>query len=131
MASLARVMNLPPKAVIDPAKATVDMDTVRAVITIRFHVMAHNARDVMLPVWVAEYHRAQDATATWMKRARRPLVRNEALMPERDRHVLTQVCESSYEVHVGYWYKQRLTLICEDAGTIQVSLLHALQTWCN
>jgi len=131
MARLARVKKLPPKAVIDPAKATVDMDTVRAVITNRFHVMAHYARDVMLPVWVAEYHRAQDATATWLKRARRPLVRNDALLTERDRHVLTQVFDSSNELHVVYSYKQRLMRIWEDAGTNQESLLHALQTWCK
>ncbi len=131
MARLARVKKLAPTAVIGPVKPTVDIDTVRAVWANRFQVMARFSKDVMVPVFVAECRKAQDATATWLKRARKPLVRNDALLSERDRHVLTKALSSSDDLHLVYGYKKRLQQIWERAGASQESLVTALQAWCR
>ena len=131
MARLARVKKIAPTAVIGPAKHAADMDTLRAVVKNRFEVMAHYAQDVVSPVWMNECRRARDASATYLKRARKPLVRNDALLTERDRQVLNQALDSSEDLQLVYSYKARLLRIWEEAGTNQESVLHALQTWCR
>jgi stearoyl-CoA desaturase (Delta-9 desaturase) len=131
MARLARVKKRAPTVIIGQAKPAVDMDTLRAVIKNRFQVMARYTRDVMLPVCVTECRQARDATALWLKRARKLAVRNEALLTERDRRVLAQALESSDDLHIVYSYKERLLRIWQDSGTSQESLLHVLQTWCR
>jgi stearoyl-CoA desaturase (delta-9 desaturase) len=118
-------------AIIDPAKPAVDMDTLRAVLKNRFHVMSRYARDVMLPVCAAECHRAHDAAALWLKHARGLLMRNDVLLTKRDRTVLAKALDSSDDLHVVYSYKERLLRIWEDSSANQESLLHALQTWCR
>lgn len=131
MVHLAKVKKVSPTAIIGPAKPAVDVDTLRAVIKNRFQVMALYARDVMLPVCVAEYRQAQDATATWLKRSRKLLARNEALLTEDDRQVLSRALSSSDDLHMVYSYKERLLRIWQNSGANEESLLYSLQSWCR
>ena len=79
---LARVKKVAPEPVINPGKHTVDMETVRAILVNRFHVLSHYARDVVMPVLREELHRADQSCRRLLRRARRPLVRGEAVMSE-------------------------------------------------
>jgi stearoyl-CoA desaturase (Delta-9 desaturase) len=89
---LARVKKIPPELTCDHAKQHIDLDTVRAVITGRFVVMAQFAREVMKNVHREELKkidRADRESWTLIKRARRLMVREAAQLDET-RHQLLQ-----------------------------------------
>ncbi|NIO40090.1 MAG: hypothetical protein GTO41_07805, partial [Burkholderiales bacterium] len=70
--------------------------------------MADFSKNVILPVCAAECRKAQQASASWLRGVRRLLVRNRALLNERERHTLTQALDSSDQLTVVYRYKERL-----------------------
>ena len=127
---LARVKKLAGKPQLGQPKATLDMDTVRAVLTHRFQIMAHYSREVLLPVCRTELEHAGASSRDWLKRARKVLVRNEQLLNSRDHKVLSHALGSSEKLHLVYSYKQRLQQIWERSGEGQPPL-SALQEWCR
>ncbi|HKJ21765.1 MAG TPA: fatty acid desaturase [Gammaproteobacteria bacterium] len=131
MAGLAQVKKVAPTAIVGPVKPAVDLDILRAVTKNRFQVMARYAGDVLLPVCAAECRQAQAATAIWLKRARKLLVRNHVLLTDRDRCVLERALGSSADLQVVYTYKERLWRIWEESGANEERLLYALQSWCR
>ncbi|MEX0607437.1 MAG: fatty acid desaturase, partial [Halofilum sp. (in: g-proteobacteria)] len=79
---LAKIKRVAPSPTIDPAKTTVDYETVKAVVVARMHVMRTYATRVTLPVLRAELQRADDQYRALLKRAKRALVRDESRMDE-------------------------------------------------
>ncbi|MEW6354320.1 MAG: fatty acid desaturase [Pseudomonadota bacterium] len=128
---LARVKKVAPKPVVVAHKHAVDMDTLRALITNRFRVMSHYARDVLAHVHREELRRADLATRALLKRARALLVREESLMDEEAKQKLETVLRHSQSLHIVYQYKQRLQEIWKRSTETQENLLHALQEWCR
>ncbi len=128
---LARVKKVAPEPVMVPAKPMIDMDTVRAVITHRFRVMAHYAEDVLERVHKEEVRLAHGAYRAMLKRAKALLVREESLMNEEAKHRLQRVLSVSQRLEIVYQYKQRLQEIWQRSTATQEHLLHALQEWCK
>lgn len=128
---LAHVKKVAPEPVMVPAKPMIDMDTVRAVITHRFRVMAHYAEDVLERVHKEEVRLANGAYRAMLKRAKALLVREESLMNEEAKHHLQSVLSVSQRLEIVYQYKQRLQEIWQRSTATQEHLLHALQEWCK
>ena len=128
---LARVKKIAPEPVMVPAKPMIDMDTVRAVITHRFRVMAHYAEDVLERVHKEEVRLANGAYRAMLKRAKALLVREESLMNDEAKHHLQSVLSVSQRLEIVYQYKQRLQEIWQRSTATQEHLLHALQEWCK
>ncbi|MBI3345470.1 MAG: transposase [Gammaproteobacteria bacterium] len=128
---LARVKKVAPEPVIVTAKPMIDMDTVRAVITHRFRVMAHYAEDVLGRVHKEEVRLANGTYRAMLKRAKALLVREESLMSEEAKHRLQSVLSVSQRLEIVYQYKQRLQEIWQRSTATQEHLLQALQEWCK
>jgi stearoyl-CoA desaturase (delta-9 desaturase) len=128
---LARVKKVASEPVIVAAKPMIDMDTVKAVITHRFRVMAHYAEDVLERVHKEEVRLANGAYRAMLKRAKALLVREESLMSEEAKHRLQSVLSVSQRLEIAYQYKQRLQEIWQRSTATQEHLLHALQEWCK
>jgi stearoyl-CoA desaturase (delta-9 desaturase) len=128
---LARVKKLAPRPVFDFRKAHVDLDTVRAVISNRMHVMAHFTRDVVSRVVKEEKARADRASRRLYKRSRRLLTRYEGLLDTHARQRLNDVLEQSRALSVVYEFSQRLQAIWHQKTASQENLLQALQDWCR
>lgn len=128
---LAKVKKIAPEPVINPAKQTADMETVKAILVNRLHVLSHYAKDVVVPVLREEAHKADESWRHLLKRARSTLVRGDAVMGEDDKTHLQAALNRSQKLSTVYEYKTRLQELWQRTHTSQDSLLHHLQEWCK
>lgn len=128
---LARPKRVPPKPRVVQNKTTVDADTVRAILTNRFLVLAYYSRDVILPVFRDECFRASEAGRSMLRRARTLLVREQSLVDASGQARLTTVLEQYRSLHVVYQFRLKLQNIWAKSTASQAELLEALQDWCK
>jgi stearoyl-CoA desaturase (Delta-9 desaturase) len=128
---LAKVKKVAPEPVINPAKQAVDMETVRAVLVNRFHVLSHYARDVVTPVLREELHKADQSCRRLLRRARRPLARGDAVMDEDAKGRVQEALNRSQTLTTVYEYKKQLQALWQSHFSSQDNLLHHLQEWCK
>ena len=131
---LARVKKIPPELACDYTKQRIDLDTVKAVFSARFLVMAHFAREVMRRVHREELKKADRADReSWalLKRARRLMVREAARLDEISRKRLHKALEINGTLKTVYDMKQKLVDIWGRRVSTQEHLIQALQEWCR
>jgi stearoyl-CoA desaturase (delta-9 desaturase) len=128
---LARVRKVAANPLLDPSKSTIDRDTVVAVVTNRFQVMAHYSREVLARVYREEARRRMAAGKRLSRRLRHLLTRDEALLDEHGRRQLDVMLKDSHSLQTVYRYKQALQAIWRRSTDSQDHLLHLLQEWCR
>jgi stearoyl-CoA desaturase (delta-9 desaturase) len=128
---LAKVNTVSPKPVIGPAKPVIDMDTLGAVLTNRFQVMASYYKNVVVPVLSEEVKKANTSSHELLKRAKGLLVREESLLSDHAKQKLESALSVSQKLHLVYSYRQKLEQIWNRRGVSQENLLKALQEWCK
>jgi stearoyl-CoA desaturase (delta-9 desaturase) len=132
MLGLAKVKKLAPKPLIDHSKRTIDKDTVMALVTNRFQVMSDYAREVVKQVYKEEVRKTSNsALRRQLKRARKFLARNEALIDDKARLSLQSALSQSKALDTVYEYKQRLLNIWASTTASQEQLLKDIQEWCR
>ncbi len=126
---LAKVKKTAPKPVIDAAKQNrnIDMETLRAVIRSKMHVMADYAKCVIKPVLKEE--QAQGKAV--FRQARKALTRESSRMNDGDRVHLQHALDGSLELRKVYQFRQQLLEIWERTYGTQEKLLQALRDWCQ
>ena len=107
-----------------------DLDTLKAVLSNRFQVMASYAKTVVARVH-AEELRKGDADRGRLKSARRLLIREESLLSSEAKTRLQNALAESQALAVVYEYKQRLQAIWQERSMTQENLLQALEDWCR
>lgn len=128
---LAKVKRLPPTLQVNPNKAHIDMDTVSALISNRFQVMARYSREVILPVWREEKDKARMLSNDLYRKAKVLLVRSESLVNEQDKQKIAQVLENHQALSLVYQYRLKLQDIWSRTTSSQRELLDSLQEWCK
>jgi len=131
---LARVKKIPPELTYDKAKDHIDLETVKAVITARFVVMAQFAREVMARVHRDELRNldpSDKTRLTLLKPVRRLMVREPRLLDEAARARLQKALEQNQTLHTVYTMKQKLADVWQRSATTQENLIQALQDWCH
>jgi stearoyl-CoA desaturase (delta-9 desaturase) len=128
---LARVKKVAPRPVLLPAKDSIDMDTVRAVVMNRMYVMADYARLVIRPVLRQERRQAEGSCRRYLRRARRLLTREAAMIDQRGRGRLDEILRQFSSLRTVYEYRQQLQAVWARKTTSQETLLAALQDWCR
>jgi stearoyl-CoA desaturase (delta-9 desaturase) len=128
---LAKPKRVPPKAEIKKGKTTIDVDTLKAILTNRFQVMAHYSKDVILPVLREERHRAGMASQNMLKRVRKLLVRDASLIDQSGKQDLDGVLKKHHALDVVYQYRMKLQNIWAKSAATQKELVEALQDWCR
>ena len=128
---LAKIKKVAPEPVINSAKQSVDMETVRAILVNRLHVLSHYAQDVVVPVLRAELHQEDESCRRLLRRARRPLVRGEAVMDEEAKSRVQAALNLSQTLTTVYEYKKRLQQLWQNRFSSQDRLLHHLEEWCK
>jgi len=127
---LARVKKMPPKAVIVPGKSLADTETLAAVISNRFQIMSHYARNVLAPVHKEELQRVDAAQHNLLKRAKSLLIREESRLSAEARQHLEDVLKNNQALDTVYRYKLRLQALWQERSASQEWLVQALQEWC-
>jgi stearoyl-CoA desaturase (delta-9 desaturase) len=125
---LCRVSRVAPEPRFAPAPRPVDMETLRAVLQNRMHVLRDYTRRVTLPVLDMERQaRRGDAL---MRTARRLLVRWPGLLDEASKLRLAKLLESSPALHTVHDYRRQLVGLWQQANVSNERLLKELREWC-
>ena len=128
---LAKVKKLAPRPIINTNKHCIDCETLRAVISNRFHVMAHYTHDVIKRVYKEEAAKANRKTRILYSRRKKLLIRHELLMDKRAKQRLAVMLKENQRLREVYEFSQKLQQIWQWKLANQESLLEALQEWCR
>lgn len=132
MLKLATVKKLPPKLKIILDKETIDLETLKALLTNRLHVMANYTKEVILPV-LKETQKQQPATQniSTFRKIKRLLKRSDHLLDESGKQSLSRFLEDKHSLKEAYHYREKLQSIWSKTTATQKELIDALQEWCK
>jgi stearoyl-CoA desaturase (Delta-9 desaturase) len=128
---LAKPKRTAPTAQLIKSKSVVDIDTLKAVLSHRFQVLAHYSKDVIMPVLREERRRAGQASQHVLKRVRKLLVRDALLINPAAQQHLEGVLEKHNSLRVVYQFRLKLQAIWAKSTATQKELLESLQEWCR
>ncbi|HEX5339503.1 MAG TPA: fatty acid desaturase [Gammaproteobacteria bacterium] len=127
---LAKVRRVAPTPVLN-ASSHIDLETVRAVIVNRLHVLRQYSHDVMHPVLAAEKQKASATGRALLARARRLLVREETLLDAGARVRLQKTLAESQALQTVYEFRQRLQALWDNQTLSNERLLAQFKDWCT
>lgn len=129
---LAKVRRTVPQPVIAAMDTpAVDLETLRAVIINRMHVLRDYGKRVVVPVLDGEARRHEDAQ--WrrvLRRARKLMIRSPQLLDEPARAQLGDVLESSERLKKVHEFRERLRQIWSGGAVSHERLLGMMRDWC-
>lgn len=129
---LAQVRRVAPKPVILSNKDNIDMDTLRAVIVSRLHIMAQYAKSVTIPVFKEQLGKADAPYRRLLKQVHNALIREESRVDDLAMSRLQHVLSQSDALETVYEFRHRLQkLWSRRAYTNHEKLLQGLQEWCQ
>ncbi len=128
---LARVRRVARAPGLDAAKTAIDLETVKAVVTHRMHVLANYTRDVIRPVAVAEFCRSEKHCRKMARQAKKLLRRDETSLDPVNRQRLQTILEQSQVLAKVHRSRQQLKQVWERTASSQEALVAALQQWCR
>lgn len=128
---LVRIKKVAPRPASLDGKRNIDMDTLRAVIVSRLHVMARYASTVMLPVVNEQLGKADAQCRAALLQARRVLARDESRIDARARESIEQALKQSEALKTVYEYRKRLQALWSRSYASHEKLLQGLQEWCQ
>jgi stearoyl-CoA desaturase (delta-9 desaturase) len=125
LCAVRRVAPTPNHAI---APRVVDIDTLKAVLQNRMHVLRDYTRQVTLPVLRMEKQaRGRDKK---LRRARRLLVPRPTLLGEASRDRLTQLLDDNTALKTVYEFREQLVALWEQANVSNDRLVKQLKEWC-
>jgi len=130
LAGLARIKKVAPRLQLDAGRDVIDLDTVRALIVNRMHVLRAYTRSVTIPVFRSELRQLGASESNPFRRAKRLLVRNAALLDEASRQRLAQVLERSHSLRTVHEFRERLQALWNTANVSNDRLIVQLREWC-
>lgn len=123
---LAKVNRVAPQPLEQPHRKHIDLETVRAVITNRMHVLRNYTLHVTLPVWRAEFQRAGDRLSRGIKKL---LVREPLLLDAQAQSKLKAVLERHQTLNTVYEARERLRQLWAGSVISNEALVANLKEW--
>jgi stearoyl-CoA desaturase (delta-9 desaturase) len=127
---LARIKKVAPRLWLNRHKPEMDLDTVRAVITHRLHILSRYASSVVARVYREEKNKANLATRKLLKHNRRLITCPAIHLDDRARLKLEELLSNNQAMRVIYEFHQRLQALWNEKTASHETLLKALQEWC-
>lgn len=128
LANPKRVLNKPKMLL---SKNHIDTETLKAVISYRFQLMARYTREVVIPLLHEEKKRAGKTSRVLLRRAKVILIRDSSLMKSSQKLRLATLLENFQSLRVVYQFRIKLQDIWSRSTASQKELLEALQEWCQ
>lgn len=128
---LAEVKKLAPQLVANRADKKVDTETLRAVITSQWHVLADYAQRVVSRVHRDEVRRADSHAQGELKPLKRLISRSERFMADHERLVLSAGLAKNRTLATVYQFQQRLRALYTQRSASHEGLLEQLEQWCH
>ncbi len=131
---LAKVKKVAPEPVRDASSNQIDLETLRAIIVNRMHVLRDYTREVTLPVLKREKAEARNDSERWAlwRRAKRLVVRQPALLDESAHERLRALLSDSKALATVHQFRLRLQELWSGAQNVSnEKLLASLKQWCH
>lgn len=129
---LAKVRRVAPVPVVEPGRRSIDLETARAIIVNRMHVLRAYTRTVTLPVFKRELAELKRRGMSLPSRARKLLIRQPALLEPGADDRLRELLESSQALKTVHEFRERLRTLWDGASLISNERLIAqLKEWCQ
>jgi len=128
---LAKIRRVAPEPVFRTGIKQMEMDTVKAIISSRLHVLDNYARSVMKPVHANTLKTLNKSERKPLKQVARDLFRGQAMLDDAARLKVAAALNGSDALRTVYEFQDRLQAIWLAAGANQDALKHALQDWCK
>lgn len=123
---LAKVLRVAPAPVRVAARKHVDLETVRAVIVNRMHVLRDYARHVTIPVFREQLCAAGGSLSRRMKKL---LVREPVLLDKLAQSRLREVLDNNHALQTVHDFRERLRLLWNGSNMSNEKLLQHLKDW--
>jgi stearoyl-CoA desaturase (Delta-9 desaturase) len=130
---LAQVKKLAPKVRIESSKPACDLQTLQAVITHRYDVLARFTRSLR-STWGEELRRLRQSHplhAVDLAKVKAWLHLDEKFVPMHDRIKLQKVLDTSRVLKTIYTMRQELAAVWQRSSSTKEQLVTQLQDWCN
>jgi stearoyl-CoA desaturase (Delta-9 desaturase) len=129
---LASVKKIAPVASFSRATSTIDIDTLRAVVTNRFHVLKLYGRRVIAPVLIGHAEGERSFPRRQLARVRKLMIRENSGQPDdpSTRQWLDNALKHNQTLQTVYTFMQRLKALCAQTTGKTESDLKRLQAWC-
>ena len=128
---LARIKKIAPRLQVDQHKLEVDLDTLRAVIANRFHIMSRYTKSVVSRVSKEEKYNLDSTSQKLLKRCRRLITLPVTRLDESSRQHLDELLQRSDTMQIVYDFGQRLQALWMEKTASHEYLLDALREWCE
>ncbi len=121
---LAKVRRVAPTPSVDVERRQLDLDTVKAVIVARLHVLRDYTSHVTLPTVKSEIAEAG-------RKARMLFVREASLLDEKARHSLNLLLEKNERLKTVHDFRERLQKLWESSTLSNEKLVESFRHWCE
>ena len=128
---LVRIKRLPPEVLRIEGKHEIDLDTIRAIISDRFRVMARYRRMVVEPIARTELERAEPTARDILARAKSLLWRTDALDNDDERELRSRLLHCSETLRTIYEKRVELQRLWEMRTANIEELAGGLRDWCR
>jgi stearoyl-CoA desaturase (delta-9 desaturase) len=123
---LARVIRVAPEPARVAPRSHIDLDTVRAVIVNRMHVLREYTRNVTIPVFRQEL---RDAGGKLSRRVKKLLVREPVLLDNAAQSKLKEVLATNQMLNTVHDFRERLRVLWNGTNMSNETLLQHLKDW--
>ncbi len=128
---LAQVRRRAPQPVRVENKDKIDLETAKAIISSKLHVMADYAKHVTLPTFRDEWPGTDIRRKKLTRPMRTALVReNTRLKPSHRKH-LQELLQNSETLHTVYEYRSKLQQLWSETYASHERLIQAITQWCK
>lgn len=121
---LAKVRRVAPVPSVDVERNHIDLETVKAIIMARLHVLRDYASHVTVPTLKAEFAEAGG-------KARALLVREACLLDEKAKQNLNLLLEKSERLKTVHDFRERLQKLWESSTASNDKLIEQVKNWCH
>jgi stearoyl-CoA desaturase (delta-9 desaturase) len=131
---LARAKHIAPQLRLDTSKKICDADTLHAVITHRYEVLAKYAKSLRQTYReeIAQFRlNAPELRKVDLQRIKHWLHLDHAELQEHEKTKLGLLIQSSKKIHIAYTLRQELSAIWQRSTATKEQLVKELEDWCH
>ena len=128
---LAQVRRVVPAVQVRPGRQIVDLDTLRAVLHDRYHILKLYGRKVVGPAVRAERHMSRGGYRRMLRRVRRLMTREDIVPDTHSIAMLNTALQGSHLLETVYHFKKQLKTLWTHSAGNNASRLEGLEQWCR
>jgi stearoyl-CoA desaturase (delta-9 desaturase) len=130
MLGLARVRRVAPTVQVQPGRQIVDLDTLRAVLHDRYHILKLYGRKVIGPAVRAERNISSAACRRMLRRVRTLMTREDIVPDKHGIAILNAALQDSHLLETVYQFKKQLKTLWTHTAGNNASRVACLEQWC-